>query len=137
MTVTSSDLLRLFTQGTDPCQLLRNTIDHLANQPDLADVLTSELAEDTIAEAQEIQAELDQLVKRIRELKQEIEALWADQHRAEYELVSVFIHRGAFVDHVLLEASADFNAQWLRYCAVRPLLYLPARQQESQALAEV
>lgn len=54
-----------------------------------------ELAEDTLQEAADLEEEIKSLSLRIQELKREIAELWQDQHRAEYELVSVFIHRGA------------------------------------------
>jgi len=39
--------------------------------------------------------EIEQLGERVRVLKEELESLWATSKAVEYELTSVFIHRGS------------------------------------------
>jgi len=39
--------------------------------------------------------EIEQLGERVRILKEELESLWATSKVVEYELTSVFIHRGS------------------------------------------
>lgn len=53
------------------------------------------MAEDTVAEHIAVSDEVERLIQRIQELRNEIESIWAGQSKATYELVSVFIHRGA------------------------------------------
>lgn len=67
---------------------------HLSNQPDLEDVVSSELAEDTINEANLLQAEVAHLEFLMKDQREEIEKIWSRNQYAVYELVSVFIHRG-------------------------------------------
>lgn len=84
------------SQTADIPKLLEDTYEHLSYQSDLEDVLSSELVEGLIAERSDVSAEVDHLVNRIKELREEIEHIWSDQQKATYELVSVFIHRGEF-----------------------------------------
>lgn len=84
-------------QSIDVPKLLFDTFTHLSHQPDLQDILTPELSEGTIAEHIATQEQVNCLESRISELRQEIERIWAGQHKATYELVSVFIHRGSSV----------------------------------------
>lgn len=39
--------------------------------------------------------EIEHLGERVRDLKEELESLWATSKAVEYELTSVFIHRGS------------------------------------------
>lgn len=45
-------------------------------------------------EADRVQQEMDDLEISISSLRRKLDALWADQAEHEYELVSVFMHRG-------------------------------------------
>lgn len=45
-------------------------------------------------EADRVQQEMDALETSIANLRQKLDTLWADQPAYEYELVSVFMHRG-------------------------------------------
>jgi ubiquitin carboxyl-terminal hydrolase 25 len=42
-----------------------------------------------------LQTELSDLRAKAARLKEELEAIWRDEKRAEYELTSVFVHRGS------------------------------------------
>jgi ubiquitin carboxyl-terminal hydrolase 25/28 len=42
-----------------------------------------------------LQAELSDLRSKAASLKEELESIWRDERRAEYELTSVFVHRGS------------------------------------------
>lgn len=46
-------------------------------------------------ESKRLEDELKSLRAEVSGLKQELEALWKDEQMAEYELTSVFIHRGS------------------------------------------
>jgi len=58
--------------------------------PELDDTLVASVA----AEPDVLTTELDALCARAAVLKQALEALWQSERAAEYELTSVFIHRG-------------------------------------------
>lgn len=79
----------------DIAESLRGTNDFLSNQDDLADLLSTELAEDIVGEALASEAETAGLRRQIASLRDEIEAIWIDHQAATFELVAVFIHRGA------------------------------------------
>lgn len=59
------------------------------------DGLAQQLSETVAKEAMCIEDELKALRAEVADLKLELEALWQDEHMAEYELTSVFIHRGS------------------------------------------
>ncbi len=50
---------------------------------------------DLKAEKERVEEELESGRRRTGELKTQLEEVWADQHRVEYELTAVFVHRGA------------------------------------------
>jgi hypothetical protein len=54
--------------------------------PDVADALGQE--------ASELEAERKEVQERIDDLRREIASIWEAEKEAEYELVSVFMHRG-------------------------------------------
>jgi len=64
-----------------------------AAQPELPEA-DKELLEYFQAEHTHIVQEVDECRVRAKALKEELEALWENEKRAEYELSSVFIHRG-------------------------------------------
>ena len=47
------------------------------------------------SEHQTLQTELSDLRAKAARLKEELEAIWREEQRAEYELTSVFVHRGS------------------------------------------
>jgi ubiquitin carboxyl-terminal hydrolase 25/28 len=59
--------------------------------PELDDALVAHL----VAEQDAVGVELEQLRARAADLKRALEDLWASECAAEYELTSVFIHRGS------------------------------------------
>jgi ubiquitin carboxyl-terminal hydrolase 25 len=83
-------------QGASFIDGLSRTLDFLSNQ----DVTTySDVDEDLLghlqAEHTALQAELSDLRTKAARLKEELEAIWRDENQAEYELTSVFVHRGS------------------------------------------
>lgn len=93
------------------------------------------MSEETVMEQVKVKEEVVRLETRIKELRQDIEELWADQQKATYELVSVFIHRGetclpCSCGLSLTLAASRYRSQWT-------LFHLPTRQQEPQAMAQV
>ncbi|KZS93255.1 cysteine proteinase [Sistotremastrum niveocremeum HHB9708] len=56
---------------------------------------TQELSEFLSQEREAVTAELGKLREEIKRHKEDLEALWADERSAAYELTSVFIHRGS------------------------------------------
>ncbi|KII93273.1 hypothetical protein PLICRDRAFT_35462 [Plicaturopsis crispa FD-325 SS-3] len=72
------------------------TCDFLSKQEGLE---LSEVDTDLIAELNDeqatVRADIEELRVRIAKLKDDLEAVWADDKQAAYELTSVFIHRGS------------------------------------------
>lgn len=83
-------------QSTPFATTLEQTRDFLVKLQD--DKITG-IDSDVIAQLDEektrIRDEIDALRNRVDVLKQELENLWRESQRAEYELTSVFIHRGS------------------------------------------
>jgi len=84
-------------QGAPYTDAINNTISWVLHQdplliPDLG--IDEILIEHLHAERDALAAELAALRARVKVLKEEWEQLWKDEHTAEYELCSVFIHRG-------------------------------------------
>ena len=63
--------------------------------------------------------ELEDLRSRISVLKAELEELWVDETRAEYELTSVFVHRGtgpSFGHYFIYQRwLPDHGDEWFKY----------------------
>lgn len=83
-------------QGAPFTENLSRTLDFLSSQ----DVATfsgvdEELLEHIRSEKDLLQTELSDLRAKAARLKDELEAIWCDEKRAEYELTSVFVHRGS------------------------------------------
>jgi ubiquitin carboxyl-terminal hydrolase 25/28 len=76
------------------------TFDHLHDalkglqddQPDLA--ITPDFLNVLKEDKKEVELEIQQVKDAIPNLKAQLESLWADQREYEYELVSIFMHRG-------------------------------------------
>jgi ubiquitin carboxyl-terminal hydrolase 25 len=80
-------------------EALKNTAGFLGSQS-ISELLDSDsvsefLAETLTDEVQRLEKELVSLRAEVVELKVELEQLWKDEQMAEYELTSVFIHRGS------------------------------------------
>jgi ubiquitin carboxyl-terminal hydrolase 25/28 len=79
---------------------LPGTFDHLhdalkALQADQEDMeITSEFLNVLKDDKKEVEREIQEIQDAIPDLKARLESLWADQKVHEYELVSVFMHRG-------------------------------------------
>jgi len=74
---------------------LSRASDFLRNQdtvtfPDVDEELLGHMDTECVA----LQAELTDLRTKAARLKEELESIWRDEQRAEYELTSVFVHRG-------------------------------------------
>ncbi|KAF8531532.1 hypothetical protein JB92DRAFT_2691869 [Gautieria morchelliformis] len=83
-------------KGASFIDSLSRTFDFLSNQ----DVVTLSGADEDLlghlqAEHIALQAELSDLRTKAARLKEELETIWRDENRAEYELTSVFVHRGS------------------------------------------
>ncbi|KAG8844943.1 ubiquitin-specific protease ubp2 [Tulasnella sp. 330] len=75
---------------------IKNTIDMFCKQTLLAiEVADMDLMNDLKAEADSLEDELQECRVKATSLKEELERLWQDDREVEYELCSVFIHRGA------------------------------------------
>jgi hypothetical protein len=63
--------------------------------PDLTEFASpADVADALGQEAGELESERDKVSERIAELRSEISSIWDAEKEAEYELVSVFMHRG-------------------------------------------
>ncbi len=58
-------------------------------------------------EAVRIKKEVEQIETQIQALRLELDSIWADHRSQEYELSSVFMHRGE------VTSSSCFETQWL------------------------
>lgn len=83
-------------QGAPFADSLARTFDFLSDQDAvvLADV-DDELLMHLHSERQVLLAEISELRTRAAMLKEELELIWRDVKWAEYELTSVFVHRGS------------------------------------------
>lgn len=72
-----------------------------------------------IIERDNVLKELEDLRSRISVLKTELESLWVDECRAEYELTSVFVHRGtgpSFGHYFIYQRWLPDNGdEWFKY----------------------
>ncbi|GAA5858390.1 hypothetical protein JCM8547_004674 [Rhodosporidiobolus lusitaniae] len=124
---------------TSAPSLLRSTLSHFTSLsqssqssppssattlPDsLASLLTPDLAAETTAEADALEAEIEALERRIGEIKNEVKALWASKGEGEeekgtkYELCSVFIHRGTALSghYYIFQRDSRNPERWLKY----------------------
>ena len=74
---------------------LRDTFLHIARcRPVLAELLSAEIGLETLAEAEDLEKEVVDLERVIQTSRNAIEELWKEDKKAEFELVSVFMHRG-------------------------------------------
>ncbi|KAF8529679.1 hypothetical protein BU17DRAFT_79749 [Hysterangium stoloniferum] len=83
-------------KGESFAENLSRAFDFLKNQdtvtfPDVDEELLTHIETERIA----LQAELTDLRTKAARLKEELESIWRDEQRAEYELTSVFVHRGS------------------------------------------
>jgi hypothetical protein len=78
------------------------TFDHLHDalrnlQEDHADLeITPDLLSVLKDDKKEVESEIQEIQDTIPALKARLESIWRDQREYEYELVSVFMHRGKF-----------------------------------------
>jgi ubiquitin carboxyl-terminal hydrolase 25/28 len=76
------------------------------------------------AEAAAMESKRSEVKARISQLKSDIERLWEDVSQADYELVSVFMHRGASASQLSPQANlrvpgeANFGHYWLHQRAL-------------------
>lgn len=101
----------------EPSKAFGDLFTHLANQPDLNDVLTTELAEDTVAEARDCSDEIDSLKLTITTTRASIEALWSACQDVVYQLSAVFIHRGTASSghYFIYQRDSKRPERWLKY----------------------
>jgi hypothetical protein len=97
-----------------------------ASPPDVADALGQE--------AGELEAERKEVQGWIEELRREIASVWEGQKEAEYELVSVFMHRGeASFGHYYVGSSLWSGLEsarqliWMHWTDLYPCAPRPAR----------
>jgi ubiquitin carboxyl-terminal hydrolase 25/28 len=71
------------------------------------------------AERDRITSEIDECRARASALKQQLEDVWQDEARAEYELTSVFVHRGSspsFGHYFIYQRwLPDYPESWFKY----------------------
>lgn len=78
-------ILTTLTHTRDALQVMSED-DNLGITPDFLSALEQE--------ATEVQREIMQLDESLPALKRKLDAIWEADHAFEYELVSVFMHRG-------------------------------------------
>ena len=102
--VLSTDVVALEQSKIPMAQTLRDTFLHLARcRPVLAEVLSVNVGLETLEEAKELEKEVVDLELVIKTSREAIESLWKEDKKAEYELVSVFMHRGELVVCALVD----------------------------------
>lgn len=85
-----------YKQGVKLYDALNDTLDFLDHLQDVEVPELDTMALETIrTEANRVKEELVALRSEVIQLKQSLEELWKDEQMAEYELTSVFIHRGS------------------------------------------
>lgn len=81
--------------------------------------MTSELTNTLASEDVLVTDEITACRARASELKQQLEEVWQDENRAEYELTSVFVHRGAspsFGHYFIYQRwLPDHKDEWFKY----------------------
>ena len=75
--------------------------------------LPREFLEALELEGEEVTAEINGLELQLPVLKRKLDALWAGCQEFEYELVSVFMHRGEFLDSVYSGNDDELIARWM------------------------
>lgn len=75
-------------------QHVRESLSSLQNEPDLD--LSPDFLEALEAEGEEVTVEINGLEDQIPGLKRKLDLLWEAEREFEYELVSVFMHRGRY-----------------------------------------
>lgn len=76
-----------------------------------------------------VETEMEHLEQRVVDLRLEIDQIWADQARAAFELVAVFIHRGtASSGHYFVYLKSQDDGNWYK-CESAPGRggFLPSR----------
>lgn len=80
---------------------------------------TNSLVSAVLLEKDHITREIAECRARAAELKAQLEAIWADESRAEYELASVFVHRGptpTFGHYFIYQRwLPDHKDEWFKY----------------------
>jgi ubiquitin carboxyl-terminal hydrolase 25/28 len=101
--------------------------EHLANQVDLVETLSSELAEDTIAEAKDCEEEIDSLRATIAASRASIEEVWNAHQDVVYQLSAVFIHRGTASSghYFIYQRDSKRPDRWLKCVSLPPVSSLP------------
>lgn len=113
-------------------QVLRDTVAFLAvPNDDLVALLSPEFQAATLHEAELLSNEIVELEKTVVDSKASIEALWRDAKAAEFQLVSVFMHRGTSVPTARSELTRSRDG------SERTLLHLPARFDAAGKVAQV
>lgn len=83
---------------------LHKSLVHLKEvDPDLD--ITDDFLAAVEPEADRVQQEINALETSIANLRQKLDTLWADQAAYEYELVSVFMHRGRWRSESMSDGS--------------------------------
>ena len=87
---------------------LRDTFLHIVRcRPVLPELLSDEIGLDTLAEAEDLEKEVVDLELIIETSGNAIEELWKEDKKAEFELVSVFMHRGEHALYILVVSESD------------------------------
>lgn len=71
---------------------VRKSLSQMQDDSDLA--ITPDFLEALETEGEEVTVEINGLEDQLPVLKRKVDALWEGQREFEYELVSVFMHRG-------------------------------------------
>jgi hypothetical protein len=106
------------------------TFDHLHDalkglQEDHADLeITPDFLNVLKDDKKEVEVEIQQIQDAIPALKARLESLWRDQREYEYELVSVFMHRGTYLLTLGSFADSQVKRAGLDITGLISLIYL-------------
>lgn len=73
---------------------LRGAFEHLSSEHETELDITKDFLDALTAEVEEIKAEIRRLEESLPALKKRMDGIWEGEREFEYELVSVFMHRG-------------------------------------------
>jgi hypothetical protein len=112
-----------FYQSGGAVDCLSNTHEYLSQlrtqEGSLPGLIDEELLSDLATEVASVTAEVASVRSRIESLKTSLEELWKDEKNVEYELTSVFIHRGgnASFGHYFFYSRflPDKREEWFKY----------------------
>lgn len=114
-----SRLTKLTTsKDLDIAKLFGEVQAHLADLPELfSDDLLPEEGDFALKESYSVALDISSLTAELASLREHITRIWSDQHKATFELVSVFIHRGTALSghYYIYIRDSKSPSRWLKY----------------------